>query len=103
MSFVKLEVVVPMLSSIKNDLIEIVVDTYGAELTSIKTVKDSLEFLWQKDAKYWTRQNPIFFPIIGGLPDDRYQFEGQTYEMKKHGFVRWCEFTPLPGGAQDRI
>jgi hypothetical protein len=45
MSFVKLEVVVPMLSSIKNDLIEIVVDTYGAELTSIKTVKDSLEFL----------------------------------------------------------
>jgi galactose mutarotase-like enzyme len=43
-----------MLTSIKNDLIEIAVDTYGAELTSLKTVKDSLEFLWQKDDKYWT-------------------------------------------------
>jgi galactose mutarotase-like enzyme len=90
-----------MLTSIKNDLIEIAVDTYGAELTSIKTVKDSLEFLWQKDDNYWARQAPPLFPIVGGLPDDHYQLGGQTYEMKLHGFARWCEFTLISSGSEE--
>jgi galactose mutarotase-like enzyme len=92
-----------MLTSIKNDQIEIAVDTYGAELTSIKTVKDGMEFLWQKDDKYWARQAPPLFPIVGGLPDGRYQYEGQTYEMKLHGFVRWCEFTPVSSGPAELV
>jgi galactose mutarotase-like enzyme len=92
-----------MLTSIKNELIEIAVDTYGAELTSLKTVKDSLEFLWQKDSNYWARQAPPLFPIVGGLPDGHYQLGGQTYEMKLHGFVRWCEFTPVPSGPEELV
>jgi galactose mutarotase-like enzyme len=92
-----------VLTSIKNDLIEIAVDTYGAELTSIKTVKDSLEYLWQKDDNYWARQAPPLFPIVGGLPDDRYQLGGQTYEMKLHGFARWCEFTLISSGPEELV
>jgi galactose mutarotase-like enzyme len=92
-----------MLTSIKNDQIEIAVDTYGAELTSIKTVKDSLEFLWQKDDNYWARQAPPLFPIVGGLPDGCYQLESQTYEMKLHGFARWCEFTLVRSGPAELV
>jgi galactose mutarotase-like enzyme len=92
-----------MITSIKNNQIEIAVDTYGAELTSIKTVKDTMEFLWQKDSNYWARQAPPLFPIVGGLPDGRYQLGDQTYEMKLHGFARWCEFTPVPSGPAELV
>jgi galactose mutarotase-like enzyme len=92
-----------MITSIKNDRIEIAVDTYGAELTSIKTVKDSLEFLWQKDNNYWARQAPPLFPIVGGLPDGRYQLGSRTYEMKLHGFARWCEFTLVRSGPAELV
>jgi galactose mutarotase-like enzyme len=95
--------VVSMRTSLKNDLIEIIVDSYGAELTSLKTVKDSLEYLWQKDENYWNRQNPTFFPIIGAMPNDRYQYEGQLYEMKKHGFVRWYEFELVSDEADELV
>ncbi|MEO1146825.1 MAG: aldose epimerase [Cyanobacteria bacterium J06638_22] len=32
--------------------------------------------------------NPILFPICGNLPDDTYQLDGQTYQLKQHGFAR---------------
>jgi galactose mutarotase-like enzyme len=92
-----------MRTTIKNEFIEIAVNSYGAELTSIKTVKDSLEYLWQVDEKYLLRQNPTFFPIIGAMPDDKYKFEGQIYEMKKHGFVRFHDFELVSKGIDELV
>jgi galactose mutarotase-like enzyme len=31
---------------------------------------------------------PILFPICGNLPDDTYQHNGQSYQLKQHGFAR---------------
>lgn len=42
---------------------------------------------------YWTGRSPILFPIIGGLPEDRYTWKGQTYEMRSHGFAKRSEFS----------
>jgi galactose mutarotase-like enzyme len=60
----------------------------GRRLRDIKTIRDNLEFLWQKDNRYWTGQAPVLFPIVGGLPDNCYLLGEQTYEMKTHGFAR---------------
>ena len=32
--------------------------------------------------------NPILFPICGNLPDDSYVYDGQSYNLKQHGFAR---------------
>ena len=31
---------------------------------------------------------PILFPICGNLPNDLYDYKGQTYTLKQHGFAR---------------
>lgn len=31
---------------------------------------------------------PILFPIAGKLADDKYTWDGHTYEMANHGFAR---------------
>jgi len=81
-----------MNSVIHNDYITVEADTKGAELMSIKTIKDNLEYLWQADPKVWGRHAPILFPIVGKLKDDRTIIEGETYSMGQHGFARDLEF-----------
>lgn len=81
-----------MINSIKNDDLIVSVKSLGAELTSIKTARDNKEFLWQSDARYWKGQAPVLFPVVGGLPDDKYTLGGKTYEMKPHGFAWVSEF-----------
>jgi galactose mutarotase-like enzyme len=81
-----------MVSTIKNDKIEVSVKSYGAEMTSLKTVEDNLEFLWQGDPKFWKGQSYTLFPIIGGLVDDQYELDGKMFSMKAHGFARNTDF-----------
>ncbi len=71
--------------------IEVSAKTLGAELTSIKG-KDGTEYLWQADPKFWPRQSPLLFPIVGALPGGSYTHAGVTYKMGNHGFARDWEF-----------
>lgn len=81
-----------MKATIRNDILEVSVKSLGAELASLKTVQDQTEFLWQGNPDYWQGQSPVLFPIIGGLPDGKYELYGQSYEMRSHGFARFSEF-----------
>jgi galactose mutarotase-like enzyme len=82
-----------MNDQLTNKTLEIKVNRVGAELTSIKTVLDGLQFLWQGNPQYWVGQSYILFPIVGGLVDGKYEYKGKTYEMKSHGFARNSEFS----------
>ena len=81
-----------MVYGIENERLKIKVKTLGAELTSIQSVTGELEYLWQGDPAYWSGQSYILFPVIVGLPDNGYQYQGQVYKMKSHGFARNTEF-----------
>ncbi len=72
---------------IKNDELTVAIDFLGAELASIKD-KQGQEHLWQGDAAFWRDRAPILFPLVGGLKDDKYVYQGKTYELAKHGFVK---------------
>lgn len=84
-----------MIDSIKNDVLEIKVKRLGAELTSLKSLDGGIQYLWQSDSRYWTGQSYNLFPIIGGIPEDTFQYLGRTYHMKPHGFARKSEFELL--------
>lgn len=75
-------------TSIKNRQIQITVSDLGAELTSIKTLDDGVEMLWQGDGNYFSWQSPLLFPIIGGLKEDSYIYEDRKYHMPFHGFAK---------------
>lgn len=81
-----------MIEKIENEYLSIEIKTFGAELTSVKSIKDKCEVLWQGDEKYWKGQSPILFPIVGKMPEDKYTHMGKTYEMMGHGFGSKSEF-----------
>ncbi|WP_400193576.1 aldose 1-epimerase family protein [Hymenobacter sp. B81] len=74
---------------LENDRCRVTVNQHGAELSSlVRTDLNGLEYLWQADARVWGRHAPVLFPIVGRLPNDRYQHAGQTYQLPQHGFAR---------------
>src|SRR5690606_5326504 len=77
-----------MAYTLQNNVLKIAVKKTGAELCSIQSTNNGTEFIWQADPTVWANHAPNLFPIIGALKNDAYIFEGQTYHLPKHGFLR---------------
>ena len=70
--------------TLKNECLEVRFTTKGGTLTSIKDSKGT-EYLWQGDAKYWSGQAPVLFPICGSIRDDRAKtLDGKELAMPRH-------------------
>lgn len=81
--------------ALTNEKMRIKIKELGAELSSIYSMELDKEILWQGDSKYWTGQAPILFPIVGSLKDGFYLYEGEKYELPRHGFARRKVFEPV--------
>jgi len=77
--------------TLKNEMLAISVSSHGAELSSIR--KDSVEYLWQADPKFWARHSPVLFPIVGSVWEGRYRVAGKEFLLGQHGFARDMDFT----------
>ncbi len=80
-----------MIITLKSEKITALVDTVGAQLMSLKD-ETGMEYMWQRDAKYWAKTSPFLFPIVGNLRDNKTVIDGKEYKMGKHGFCREAEF-----------
>lgn len=76
---------------LENDVLRVEIDSFGAELKSVKNKTNDQEYMWQGDPQYWGRTSPILFPFVGSLKDKRYTYQGKTYDMGQHGFARDME------------
>ncbi len=70
-----------------------IVRTKGGELVSYQC--GGQEYVWQGDSAYWSGQAPILFPVCCSPKDGKIAFDGVEYPMKKHGFARNMEFSPV--------
>ncbi len=77
---------------LENTVLRAEIDSYGAELKSVKSIKTGQEYMWQGDPKYWGRTSPVLFPFVGGLKNKMFHYEGKEYPMGQHGFARDMEF-----------
>lgn len=71
---------------ITNGIITAEIDTLGGQLVSLK--KNNVEYMWQRDAEYWSGCAPILFPVVGRLRNGVLTIKGKDYPMPKHGFAR---------------
>lgn len=76
---------------LENDLLKIEIKSKGAELCSIRSIKNNIEFVWEANPNVWGSHAPNLFPIIGAMKDDSYFYNGKKYNMPKHGFARHNE------------
>lgn len=82
-----------MIVELKNEFLSVQISSKGAELTSIKNLKNGMEYLWQADPKFWNRHAPILFPVVGTLRNNQYSIHGKQYELSSHGFARDKDFS----------
>ncbi|MBQ9136340.1 MAG: aldose 1-epimerase family protein, partial [Lachnospiraceae bacterium] len=77
---------------LKNEEIQIKVDSHGAELRAITDVKSGRDYMWNADPAFWGRVSPVLFPVVGSYKDGESRYEDKVYKMSQHGFARDMEF-----------
>ena len=87
---------------LENEVLRVEIDSFGAEIKSVKRKLDNREYMWYADPKYWGRTSPVLFPFVGGCKDKEYRYDGKTYSMGQHGFARDMEHT-LVSKTKDTI
>lgn len=78
--------------SISNNELNVSIATKGAELQSIVLKATGIEYMWNADPNYWSKKSPVLFPIVGGLKNNSYTYNGNNYSLNRHGFARETEF-----------
>lgn len=73
--------------TIKSDILKVNITKKGAEICSIQN-NEGDEYMWDANPAIWNSYAPVLFPIIGGLKNGKYTFEGKEYIIPKHGFIR---------------
>lgn len=76
-----------MIYVIGNKNFSVAVDSFGAELNSIK--KYGKELLWQNYDGSWNGHSPFMFPFCGHCT---VKIDGKVYPAPAHGFARNFEF-----------
>jgi len=82
-----------MIYTITNSVLTVSIAAKGAELQSIVNNNTGLEYMWNADPAFWSKKSPVLFPIVGGLKNNQYTYNGQAYSLNRHGFAREAEFT----------
>ena len=79
--------------NLENEKIKVTLSTYAGQIESIINKQPGNEHWWPYDQQWWPRRTSICFPICGGLTDDEFLYEGETYRLPMHGFLREKEFS----------
>jgi galactose mutarotase-like enzyme len=77
---------------LENESLKIWIKPKGAELKSITKKSTSQEYMWNADPLFWGKSSPVLFPIVGALKNNEYHYEGNTFELGRHGFARDRQF-----------
>lgn len=80
-----------MIVTLKNTAFTAQVDSYGAQLISLKS-SEGCEYIWQRDPAHWGNCSPLLFPIVGNCRNNKTLIEGEWYEIPKHGFCKVTDF-----------
>lgn len=78
---------------LKNGNLTAEVETFGAELKSLKNTDTDIEYLWQGDPAVWSDSAPFLFPVVARQREDSYLLDGKEYTMPMHGFAKAKEFS----------
>lgn len=87
---------------LENEVLRVEIDSFGAELKSVRRKADDREYMWYADKTYWARTSPVLFPFVGSLKNKEFVHNGKHYPMGQHGFARDLEHTLL-SHADDEI
>ena len=75
--------------TIENEKYIAVINSFGAEIQSLKRKADGTEFIWSGDSSVWKNHAPILFPFVARCLGGYFEIEGKKCEYNRnHGFAR---------------
>jgi galactose mutarotase-like enzyme len=77
---------------LQNNDLTIKVKSFGAELCSVFSSTNNIEYIWQANQDLWPRHAPNLFPIVGKLKDNSFSYLNNNFQLPQHGFARDSEF-----------
>lgn len=77
---------------LENETLQIIVESHGAEISSVIDKKTGTQRIWQADPAAWKRHAPVLFPLVGKYKNNESVYAGKTYTLTQHGFARDMEF-----------
>ncbi len=78
--------------TLENELLKASFVLKGAELQSLQSKTSGLEYMWDGNPKDWSKHSPVLFPVVGALKEGSYEYQGERYQLPRHGFARDMEF-----------
>ncbi|MCM1579069.1 MAG: aldose 1-epimerase family protein [Ruminococcus sp.] len=81
---------------IKSEKFMAAVDSFGAELCSVKDA-NGCEYIWTAE-DVWKRHAPLLFPFVCNTKSKKYTVNGREYALSNHGFARDSEFELADSG-----
>lgn len=75
--------------TIENDRISVSINPHGGCFKSIYDKVNKKELLYQPDGTSWNGQDVVIFPVIAALKNHTYEVDGNSYELKNHGLIRY--------------
>ena len=73
--------------TLENANVRAVISNAGAELRSLKDLRNGREQMWERDPAVWKQSAPWLFPIVGKLREDIYRVGDRSYGLTIHGFA----------------
>ncbi|MCF6132097.1 aldose 1-epimerase family protein [Flavobacterium wongokense] len=75
-------------TTLSNSTLSATISHNGAELTSLYSIVNKREYIWEGNPDYWGKHSPILFPIVGTLKNNSFAYDGKAYTLSRHGFAR---------------
>lgn len=73
----------------------------GGEIASFTNKETGMQYMYQGDSEYWSGKNPTLFPIIGNTYDGSYEINGNRYQFKNHGLIRYATLQCIEEKAEE--
>ena len=87
---------------LENALISVEIEEMGAQLKSLTDVHET-EYIWQRDAAFWSSSAPLLFPIIGNLRGGKTNINDEEFSMTRHGIARSSAFKVISNTSNSAL
>lgn len=81
-----------MTVTLKNERIQLLVNSLGAEMNSLIDLESGKELLWNGNPEIWKFHAPLLFPHCGKIKDSYVVIDEKSYFLKSNGIVREKNF-----------
>lgn len=79
----------------ENNSLRVALSTDGGHIEEIFNKQQQGRHYWAYDPAIWPRRTSVCFPICGYMPEHTYTYQGNSYEIPMHGFLREQTFKVL--------